>query len=172
MSLLATRVEHRFQERQSGNRTEGEQAAIIKTHKKIQGSLQTLQFWTEAAGFPWHPITQDDLLRNRLPWYLDPTGAGSNRQDHVKLKLHKLQSEKCRSKEELLYLPTDAVKVLLYYGRQVALLQAWLMESCPDLGDGPLPGMVVLMYERMQKVQRLQLNAYNVFVNLGLVLAA
>lgn len=174
VSLLATRLEHRDQESRSGNRTEGDTAAINKTYKKIQGSLQTLQIWTETAGIPWLPISKDDVYKNRLPWYADPsgsTGGAGSSIEHLKLKLHKLQSERRRSEEELRYLPTDAVKVLLYFGRQIALLQSWLIESCPCVGEVPLSGRVVLMYEKLQKVQRLQANAFKVFVNLGLVVS-
>lgn len=172
MSLLATRLEHRDQESRSGNRTEGDTAAITKTFKKIQGSLQTLQIWTETAGIPWVPIAKDDVFKNRLPWYADPSGrsAGSG-EEHLKLKLHKLRSERFRSEEDLLYLPTDAVKVLLYFGRQIRLLQSWLMESCPRLGEVPLSGRVVLMYQKLQKVERLQADAFKVFVDLGLVVS-
>lgn len=173
VSVLATLVAHRRQEGSSGNRTKPLKARIRKTEINVMYLIELLRVWHEAAGIEMPAISQKDAFSNQLPWYVGQGGSGGSSPslDYVRLKLHKLQHEKRRCEEELRYLPTDAVKVLLYFGRQIALLQSFLMESSPSL-ELPLSGRMVLMYELLQKVQRLQSNAYEVFVKIKLVVPA
>lgn len=171
VSVLATLVAHRVQEGGSGNRTKPLKTRIRKTRIKVLWFIQVWRLWNETAGIHMPEITEKDAFGNQLPWYVGPSGTGgsSHTLDYVKLKLHKLQNERKRCEEELMYLPSDAVRVLLYFGRQIALLQSWFMESGVSL-QLPLSGRVVLMYELLRKVQRLQADAYQVFLKIGLVL--
>lgn len=171
VSILATLEAHRGQEGRTGKRTDPLNTRIRKTQVKIMWFIDVLRVWYETAGVDMPTISDKAAFANQLPWYTGPNGSGGSSYslDYVKLKLHKLQSERRRCEEELQYLPTDAVKVLLYFGRQIALLQSWFMESSPSL-ELPLSGRVLLMYELMRKVQRLQSDAHKVFLKIGLVL--
>lgn len=168
VSSLAVQRDHRVQEGTAGNRTVQLERGMRKTVKAIRAALLAYTVWNETAGRSTPALSEEDVLSNNLPWYADP--GGSNSLDHVKLKLFKLQSELDRTEEELQFLHTDAVKVLLYFGKQIGLLQSWFMENYPEVGNGPLPGRVLLMYDLLQKVKRLQSGAYKLFIKNKLVL--
>lgn len=135
--------------------------------KKIRDLLVTLAGWNEQAGIPDTGLTLDTVLSNVLPWHTGGQYKDCS-LDFLRLKLFKMESEAKRCEEELLYLPSDAVKALLYFGKQIRLLQDWLMkEHTPSTAPS---GKVILMYERMQKVKRLSDDAFARFVKCKLLL--
>lgn len=166
LSMYVTLLDCKKQEGVSTKESESLDKRIKERVKKIREAMILVECWNADAGNPDLGLNEADVLNNILPWHIG--GVYKNCSlEFLRLKLYKMESETKRCVEELGYLPSDAVKVLLYFGRQIKLLQAWLMSE-HALGSAP-SGKVILMFEKMRKVERLYDDAFEQFVKCDLI---
>jgi hypothetical protein len=108
---------------------------------------------------------EGNVLANILPWQPTSTsreGGISLRQ--LQLQLYQVESELARSGEELLFLPHDAMRCLLFYQRRITSLQAWLMRHGATI-DGNNIGRLMLMHNALKRLEAVLSHALKVFVN-------
>lgn len=161
VSMVVTLEDSHSQEGAATRQSQALGRRIADRRKKIRELLVDLASWNEQANKPSVELSEDDVIRNKLPWYIG--GEYKNCSfEFLQLKLYKMESESKRCEEELAYLPSDAVKVMLYFAKQISLLQAWIMKEHRLLS--PPSGKVILMYFRMRKVERLYDDAFAQFV--------
>lgn len=167
VSLLVLLMDYRLQERRSNRRTDELHRQMASCKVKIRASLTSIVSWHESAGYPEPVLSEMDVFNNVLPWQTSGIDIGKGQ---LQLKLYKMESELERCEEELDMLPGDAVKVLLYYGFQIRLLQEWLVTEHPHPAQASASGKVQLMFEKLQKIERQHAEALKVFKGCGLLL--
>ncbi|KAK9817668.1 hypothetical protein WJX72_000408 [[Myrmecia] bisecta] len=111
-------------------------ARLNARRKKLRELLGMLSGWNaflQPDDTPIEPFNEEAILSGELPW--DPASAVNGvTKEHLHLKLWRISSELARTKEELTYLPIDAMHARTYYNMQLHQLMAVL----PQPGDAHL----------------------------------
>ena len=116
---------------------------------------------------------EGDVLSNQLPW--DPSSDWA--PDHLKFKLYSIQQELLRTREELEFLPQDALNTLAFLQQQQALVyaasaqhEAALQRPTSAWQALQHKGSLYILGSWKQHVGGLQLAAWRAFAKAGLVL--
>lgn len=110
---------------------------------------------------------EGDVLANILPW--QPTSSSRNgvvSREQLELQLYQVECEMLRCCEELEFLPHDAWRCLLFYQRQIGLIQRWLLQHKLERSN---MGRLMLMHNALMRLERVKQHAVDVFVKCGWV---
>lgn len=83
------------------------------------------QRFGQPTDFQVHSWEEADVFGNVLPWTAASTAQGQTEQ-HLRYKVYCIAQELQRCREELLFLPQDALNALAYYQYQQEVLAAAL----------------------------------------------
>jgi hypothetical protein len=160
----------REQEGKAGKSTRQLTYRLTATRKKIH-DLMSAWMALHTLGKPGAapPIyEEEDVLANILPWQPTSGRSGMVTQQQLELRLYQVECELMRCTEELEFLPHDAVRCLLFYQRQIAMMQAWLLRHGAQI-DGWNMGKLMLMHNTLLRLERVKSHAVSVFVGCGWV---
>lgn len=166
VAQLAALSEQRTQEGAAGKNTRSLAKRMTSSRKKIKDLMSTWQavHALGVAGAELPQFDESNIFANNLPWQASLNMQHPNQQQ-LQLQLYKLESELKRCHEELRYLPTDAMRVLAYYQNQIRQMQQWLLLH--DADQYAQTGRVMLMYDQLQRMERVKAAAITTFEKCG-----
>jgi hypothetical protein len=157
------------QEGKAGSDTRNLQNRMRTCRKRVQDLMAT---WVALHGLsdPTAALPDFDeaeVLVNNLPWQPTTTVGGITKQ-HLQLRLHRAECELSRCREEVVFLPHDALRAVLYYQHQISLLQEWLMVTGRAVGQHNV-GILHLGWVFLQRIEEIKRKAIDIFKQCGWV---
>lgn len=168
VSNIAALGERREQEGRAGKNTRNLQYRLTAAKKRI---LDLMSAWTalhalgnEHAVLP--AFDEADVLSNVLPWQHASSSKGPVTHQQMQLQLYQVESELARDGEELDFLPHDAMRCVLRYQRQIAMMQAWLMQHGSIIHASNV-GRLMLVCNALNRLEAIQADAVSLFISCG-----
>lgn len=156
LSNIAALAHERTAEGASSHVTALLRNRLTARKKKVRALMAMWVAWHSFEQPQLDPPTVDEehLFAGALPWQ-PASHASAGIRDSYQLSAHKLSSELARCREELKFLPGDALNVIRMYHYQRHLVEHAISEMpaqprLPDTGPQQQPGAEVHVSESMQ----------------------